>query len=172
MNAENIFKGYGRNGVSLDLAELATASDLRPLKKIERTFAVAILRDLQAERVDNGLDVPTMKVRIANLKRGSTYLDVYRSELEKATQPRGVIISYPDGGGGYGRWHGKKWTTDERIQFDHALSQARKAKKDAKKWGVDMRATQVSVLIAGRAWKETIADLVATLTERAAEQAA
>ena len=170
MKAENIFKGYGRNGVTRDLAELVVPSDLRPLKKIERTFAAAILADERAERRENGLDVPTMKVRIANLKRSSTYLDVYMTELQRATQPRGVIISYPDGGDVLGRWHGNKWTTDERTTFDWALSTAHKAKKDAKKWGTDMRATQVAVLVAGRAWQECIADLVATLTERAAAQ--
>ena len=163
MKAENIFKAYGRQGVTLGLAELAVPADLVPLRKIEKEFAHAILTDERESWQDGSGDVPVMKVRIANLKRSSNYLDVYLSSVERATHPRGVVITYPNDDGVPARWHGKHWKSERRIPFDFALSDARRAVKEEKSYA---RITHQGIIAIGKKWEAALADLVATLTER------
>lgn len=169
MRADNLFKGYGRQGVNLDLAELVEPADLKPLRKIEKTFAQALEAHEAVIWRRSHLEPPKMKVRIGNLKRTSNYLDCYLTELEKATQPRGIAITFPNGDGYGARWHGKVWKSEKRIPFEYALADARKAVKDPHEESPE---TQQAILDIGLKWQAAIADLVAMLTERAAERIA
>ena len=165
MKAGTIFKGYALHGMTEELAELVVPSDLEALKKIERELADAIVADYVAHVYEGRLEAPAMKTRVANLKRGSTYLDCYMTELQKRAHPRGVIISYPDGGNS-GRWHGNKWTTSDRRRFDHEIQFARESMVKWKTRGFPIRETETIVSAVGGRWLYELHRLVAVLGQR------
>ena len=168
MQAVTLFKGYGVYGLTAEMAAHVKPSDVRELKKRERELADAILADKKSHLEENGLDVPVMKRRVANLKRGSNYIDYTLSPIERLTQPRGVILSYPEGGG-FGTWHGNKWTTSKRIRFDWELKNAHKAVEKHEREGYPVRATQVALVEIGNRWEHAVVELIDVLRERVDE---
>ena len=165
MNALNLHKAYAIQGMTLELAELCEARDLIALKKVERAFADAIVEDLRQEELAFDCEPPTMKARIGNITR-DTYLDVYRSEAVRKSYPRGVIVSYPDGRIGGGRWYRREWTTDTHHRFDSELDSACEAVKrdDNPRFSTIVKKT------AGLAWMKAVKNLVNILEKRASAE--
>ena len=168
MKATTLVKGYALEGMTRELAELAVPKDLTGVKKIEVRLADAILADRRAGLEERGCQVHPMKRRIANIKRGSNYFDCYLSQTERMAQPRGIIVSYPEGGG-FGRWHGSRWTSDERLRFDQQISDARKALVEWLTENREVRDTQRDVFAIGEEWVRAVGELVKTLQTRLAE---
>lgn len=166
MKAETIVKGYGLQGVTLELANVAVPADFTALKKVERELADAVLADKRASYEENGLRVPEMKRRVANIKRSSNYLDCYLPPAKRVAQPRGVILSYPNKDDGFGRWHGSRWTTDDRIEFHIAINLARQAVVRHKTEGWSIRETQFALVKIGDRWNRTVQGLVERLGAR------
>lgn len=166
MKADTIFKGYATRGMTRELSELVEPSDLTALKKIERELADAIVADKHAYRAENGLDAVVMKRRVSNIKRSSNYLDCYYSETGRIAQPRGLVISYPNGDGPSHGWHGNKWSTDTRRRFDFEIGEAREAMIKWKREGVPIRETQTVVSAVGGRWHYAIHELLAKLAQR------
>ena len=162
MKAETMVKAYGLQGMTLDVARLAEPSDLKVLRKVERELASAIMSDKRAYYAENSLDIPEMTHRLANISRSSNYLDYTLSAFEQTCRPRGIIVSFPPGEG-FGRWHGSRWTTDERIRFDYAV---RSARRDIEQEGDAVRATQLVVYAVGERWERAVFELVQVLAKR------
>ena len=168
MKASTLVKGYALEGMTRELAELVEPKDLTGLRKIEVRLADAILDDKRACLSERGCKVHPMKRRIANVKSGSNYLDCYLSQTERMAQPRGIIVTYPEGGG-FERWHGSRWTSDERLRFDQQISDARRALVE---WLTESRAvreTQREVFAIGEEWVRAVGELVKTLQTRLSE---
>ena len=139
MKKERLVQCYGLYGVSAELAEVCKPADLKPVKKAERAFALAIAEahvEGRMHRWGEPADYPrpvAMKVRVGDIMR-STFLDCYRSTAERAHRERGAIISFPDEADAHWRsfsWYGKKWCGNTRRDFDFAASDIMKEAKRA-----------------------------------------
>lgn len=171
MNTKNLYAGYGREGLRMELAEVARPADLFWVRKVEKEFAQAILADHTWTfwgKYDD--EPPAMNVAVVNLAREHTYLDVYASELEKSTQPRGVRITYPNGDGpdsAY-RWYRKQWTNTRRTTFESAIDAALRAHARYKEHGDELRAETRAILRIGQKWSHAVALLIEKLEKRLA----
>ena len=188
MKAMNLFKAYGRQGLTLDLAMLVEPADLRPLKSIEKDFAAAILAvetnywlsvsrhgcdvDCDADCEDCGSepgDVPVQKMRVRNISPRFTYTKYRWTAIQKKTHPRGVVITYPNGDGYPPSWVGKVWKSETHRTFEFELSQARAeyAKYIGYGWDLSLMKRGVEFLEVAERWEAEIHGLVRKMMMRA-----